>query len=494
MSDLEAKVKGMTARILAGNGFTRDEIELTAKETQELTVEGKLKFSTLINTEKTTIPGAVGHAEIVPDATTLAKKISEYETELNSTTPWLDEVKPQLAQHKYGGWGLLNAVWPVKRLDRRFAVILTCDSCKGKKTLTCAYCQGRGHNECQRCRIQWSGQQPGQIQCPDCLGTRQNPQNPAQPCLRCTAFTPGFVQCPDCGGRTTLACTHCHSRGHIDCKACKAKGSITEETALGVAVKAEFELGQLANLPPGVFELIDRIPVETLAEQHATVTPDASDIKTGLAYKANMPYTRFILKAGEQTLEFGAVGKKPLLVEFPTLLDDSLREAAEKLSPATLPSLAQKYRLFGELAGALAGGTRPADFYRKNYPYGISREFALDLAKLMGMIFGAVTQRPRAIAGAVGALIGLGLFATWLKLNLAAKISGIQPQVAHIALALVLATLIWFAVDMTGRQTLAKLMPKSAKVTKGNAGLIGLAATLLFLAGAAALVFSGFLV
>jgi len=497
---IDTRANVLLRRIFIGNGFTEGDIEVETLHTGELVVQGRVTLTPVMETETAIVPKASPGAAVYNTKPEAEHGLSSYRNELPQTAPWVAKMKGLLAAEPHNGWGMSPTAWPLPDLTRRFAFSITCVECKGKKTAPCAPCHGEGNTPCPRCQIQWPGQLTGQIQCPDCFGSARNPQNPAQACYRCQMarntmpnIMPGFIPCPDCEYmplqlRGFQQCRVCRGKGHQDCKFCQAKGHVTEETTLNVALQAEFTLGSLAHVPPAIFGVIDNMTHYEMAERIMRVEPDAADPKTTLAFKGTIPVAQLRLRVGESSQTVLAFGENRIMLgDVPQLLDSALASALDELNASTLPALGQRYRLIGELATALGAGQKPGAFFSKNYPYGISRDFAFALSDRIKAVFGQITTRPRLLAGGIGAALAVGLWAGWLAAHGNSLLNiGLQPPLWDILVALVLAALVWVAVDIAGRRTLKQMMPQTP-IKTSPAGLVGLGAAGLFMAAATGL-------
>jgi hypothetical protein len=411
-----------------------------------------------------------------------------YQNELPKTAPWTARIPEFLKGAPYGGWGHPAKSWPLPECTKVYTTTRPCTDCKGKKSVPCDVCRSQGQMPCSRCRVQWTGQLPGYIQCPVCYGSARNQNDPSQVCLNCHMM-PGFVLCPDCarGGAPSgyLTCHSCKGHGFISCTTCRATGNITEEVKVEVALFTEFALDPLNHLPASVFTVIDKMTPEDIAIE-AKIEPDAADVKQGLAYKATLPYAKLKLTVKGVPYDVTAFGNTPRLADVPKLLDESLAEATATMNADTLLTHAEQFKLIGDLTKAMAAGQTALSFYRENYPYGISRDFALGLAASISKVFAKATEKPRLIAAIV--LTPVALVAFWVVKNygLAALPPTIAPPVALGAIALFLAGIVWSGIDIAGRRALKKLVGKGGRSVSG---FIGIVAALLFLAGAAGLFF-----
>jgi hypothetical protein len=470
--DINSKTLAILRRILVGNGYKIEEIQLRPEDSQEIVIPGRfdLELTTSTNTSRHMGLPRGGEQQVFRTRDDYSRYMASLNQTLAQDTSWVDEVRALTASKQAGTWGLEQASWPLKRLSQRIALVLPCDYCRGQKFEVCQICNGQREVQCQLCY------QQGRIQCPTCHGTGSNPQDRSgRPCIQCQGMR--TIPCHQCQTRGLVPCHTCNSTGQIQCRECQGHGTFTEETQVQVAATGRFTVGSATSAPPtAVMDVVDRIGINSIGKGHATITADPSMNSSGEAAiftRAVVPYTRFQLNLGGHELPIEAVGFKPVLHDFPPLLDDALKPVVTQLDFGTLPKFGRQFRLIRELTEALAGGSRPKDFFAKRYPYGISADVALSLASQIRQLFSGVTTRPRSIAAVVSVAASLGLVYWWLYNP---RPEFLPPDIPIYVwdggLILLLAVVAWTGVEMAGRRALKSCLPSTARIA-ATGGLIG---------------------
>lgn len=477
--DLYAKTLSLLRRLFVGNGYKLEEVQIRQLENTDYKLPGKLILELEVKhqTKKLFGPARGGEARVFNNRADEQTYISSIREQMGQEN-WLDEVRSLIEKTPGGGWGMEDGSWPLPRLSQRIALQMTCDLCQGRRTQNCDVCHGFREIMCQDCN---GG---GLMTCPGCYGNGGNPAQPGQPCPRCQGRRQ--IPCLRCQGRQKVMCPTCKGNGQIECRDCQGHGFQTEETSITCQAHGRFVAGDLGKVPRGLMLIVDQLGPIGIGKGHALIVPDTPPgraAEDALYYSAIIPYGKFTLQLGTQELPIEAVGMKPLLAEFPTLLDDILKPMVESLSAITLAGHARKYRIVRELAEALARGQPPARFFSQRYPFGLSAPLAFELAGKLQKVFSGVSLVPRMMAGSVGTLASLGAYYLWL-IN---PRPDVLPQQVPIfvwdgGLALLLCLNIWFVISLIGQRLLRKLVPTPVSLRAGG-GLVGLLFASLLLAG-----------
>lgn len=482
-SDTYAKTLALLRRLLVGNGYLLEDIKLETVETTDLHLPGRVALELQVIPVETRTPGhAKGNEAAVfktrPEA---VGYIQNFHNELGSDQSWVEEVRALLAKSSGQGWGMAQGDWQLPKLSKRIAVILPCDICRGQKMETCKLCFGQREEVCKQCngaREAW---------CPTCHGSGTNPADRNSICLQCRGKMK--LPCVPCMGKGRIQCHQCRGVGLTQCTNCNGLGFFNEETFLKVAAQGRFELGSLAATPKGVTQVLDALGETGVAKGHAVITPvpPRGDGATAIEFDAILPYGRFNLKMKNDVHEVIAVGMKPVLYDFPPLLDDALSHIPEQLNAGSLTAMARKYRLVRELAEALGKGEKPARFFSQRYPFGLTAPLAFAISGKLKQVFASASRTPRAIVGAVAVPLALGAYYGWLTQPHPAL--PVQPMVLDGAGAVLLAIVAWLATAIAGQQALKRIMPTPAGLLAAG-GTLALLAALTVLAGCAGLLYT----
>jgi hypothetical protein len=482
--DIYAKVLQLSRRILVGNGYRLDELNLGQLEARDIHLPGRLALTISVNSQMSKRVGLArgGEKQVFQTRELMSQYLAGAEARVRGDETWVSEVRTMLAQTPGAGWGMSNAQFPLKRLTERVALVLPCDLCRGLKYEFCQICNGQREVACPQCNTQ------GRLTCPGCFGSGQSQQDRNRPCPQCHGTR--MVGCQRCMGRGRMPCQNCNGTGQTLCRECQGHGSFTEENIITASASGSFTLGAAPpGTPMAVTAIIDQLGAEGLAQGHAAITadpaPPADD--TALYFLAIVPYGKFILKARDLEIYVEAVGMKPVLADFPAILDDLLKPSFEQLDMGTLPKFGRQFRIIRELAEALAQGRNPREFFSRKYPYGLSPEFALALAARIRELFDGVTLRPRLMVAGGWFALSIGLYGWWLY-NPRPEFLPIKVPsfVWDTCLAAILGLLGWFLVGFIAKRTLKGMLPPNTQVA-ASGGWVSLVTFTAILLGAAAL-------
>lgn len=480
MSDIAGKTLALLRRLLVGNGYKLEDIALSLTESRELALPGRLAFELKVNENFTKTLGLprTRQAHSFERREEAAQFITNFRSEAEGNPTWTEEIRQQLAKTPAQGWGVVGHQWNLSGQQRRCALVVPCDTCRGQKIQNCPGCGAQREIFCQTC------QGHGMSLCPGCNGSGGQP---GKPCAQCQGRA--RVTCPACRGRGRVTCPQCQGKAVIGCLTCQSHGFFTEETELTLTAFGRFEPGSLPEPPAGVTELIDRIGISELPKGHATISLAPEQQGAGLNYLATMPYGLFRLQLpNHEPISLKALGNKPILADLPPVLDMVFAPLIDKLHEGNLIGFARKYRMIRELCDALGRGQRPGSFFSRNYPFGLSAEVAFALADRIKGLFSTLSQRPRSLVGAVFSAVSAGLYYNWLYNPRPGFLPLAVPTAMwDISLLLLLAGLGWLAVSLTGQKVLTRALPinirfyaAGGKLALATAGAI-LAAGLLFL-------------
>lgn len=487
--DQYAKTLALLRRLLVGNGYKLEEIQITQVENKDFVLPGKLALELEIGQkmEKLRGPARGGETRVFRDRPEEQSYLASLRDQFASEH-WIDEVRTLVEKSPGQGWAMKDARWPLPKLSQRVALQMICDLCLGKRVENCLTCHGQREIMCQTCNG------AGMQNCQACYGSGADQADRSRPCPRCMGRRQ--QPCITCQGRQRIQCHTCRGSGQTECRECQGLGFMTEETTITASAHGSFVVGGLSGAPLSVDQLVDRLGPEGIARGHALIMPDAQanaeSTENAIFYVATLPYGRFKLKLDNQEHDVQAVGMKPVLVEFPTLLDDKLQPALEQLSSVSLMSLAKKYRLIRELSEALARGVKPAAFFTQRYPYGLSAPFAFELAGRLKEVFSGVSLVPRVIAGLIGLGASLGVYFVWLT-NPRPELlpSAVPVALWDGALLLMLAVASWTVIGTLGKNMLQKLMPVPTKLAAAG-GMVAHGFALAIVLGGLALLYLPF--
>lgn len=490
-SDTYAKTLALLRRLLVGNGYTLENIKLETVQEEDLHLPGRVLLELQCVPVETRTPGLAkgNEAAVFKERAESGAFIRNFTSELGNDDSWVDEIRARLAKVPGQGWGMPKNDWELPKQSKRIALILPCDICRGQKAEDCKLCFGRREIMCQHC------QGTATELCPACGGSGRSANDPNAPCQQCRGRT--RVPCQICQaphlprGQTTegyIRCHQCNGTGKTTCATCQGHGFFCEETFLKVAAQGRFELGSLAKSPKGVTQALDAIGEEGLAKGHAVITPMPSRPETPrvIEFDAILPYGRYNLNLGKDVHDVVAVGMKPVLSEFPPLLDDTLGHIPEQLNAGTLVALGRKYRLIRELADAMGKGENPRRFFGQRYSYGLTAPLALAIAAKLKNVFASISLRPRVITGIATFVLAAGAYYGWLKSPHPAL--PVPPAAIDGLIAVLLAVLGWFGVSVAGQKALRRALPMSVSLSTAG-GMIALASALAILLACAALLY-----
>lgn len=478
-SDTYAKTLALLRRLLVGNGYALEDIKIETVQEEDLHLPGRIMLELQCVPIETRVPGLPkgNEAAVFKTREEYQAYLTTFNTELGADHSWVEEIKARLAKSPGQGWGMAQGDWELGKQTKRVVVVLPCDICRGQKFDTCKLCFGKREIMCQQCHggaVEW---------CPACNGSGRSANDQNAPCPQCRGQT--RVPCHICQaphlprGQVTpgyLVCHQCRGTGRTQCLECQGHGFFCEEKVLKVSAQGRFELGSLAKTPKGVTQALDAIGEEGLAKGHAVITPVPArpDTPRVIEFDAILPYGRYNLKLRNDVHDVVAVGMKPVLAEFPPLLDDTLSHVPEQLNAGTLVPLGRKYRLIRELADAMGKGENPRRFYTLRYPYGLTAPLALAIAGKLKQVFASISLRPRVIVAVVAGLLSAGVYYAWLKGPHPAL--PVPPAALDGALAFLLAILSWLGVSLAGRNALRRALPMSVGLGAAG-GMIALAAS-----------------
>lgn len=457
-SDTQAKTTALLRRLLVGNGYTLEDIKLEVVEEKDLHLPGRLALELQVVPTETRVPGLPkgNEAAVLNTREELAAFIADFHDKLASDTSWVDEIRARIAKSPTGGWGMAKGDWELGKQTKYAALVVHCDYCKGEKYETCKMCFGHKEIMCQQCNgsmAEW---------CPSCHGNGRNPSDPNAPCLQCRGQTK--IPCRTCLARGRVICPQCKGSGRTQCIECQGHGYFTESTLLKVSAQGHFMLGSLSASPKGVSEIIEALGAETLARGHAVVTPVPShpDAPPSIDFDALLPYGRYNMKIKSDVHDVIAVGMKPVLFQFPPLLDDTLAHVPEQLNAGTLVPMGRKYRLIRELAEAMGRGENPRRFFAQRYPFGLTAPLAMAIAGKLKQVFASASQLPRGMTAALAGAALIGGYYQWLSappLQLP-----LPPMAVDLGLAAAFSLLGWLLVALAGQVALKKVMPMRIKL------------------------------
>ncbi len=476
-SDTEAKTLALLRRLLVGNGYSLEDIKLKTVQETDLHLPGRLMLELQVVPTETRVPGLPkgNEAAVFKSREELAGYIGSFHSELAEDPSWVEELRARLAKSPTGGWGLEQGDWDLAKQTKRVALVLPCDICRGQKNETCRQCHGQREVNCRACngaREMW---------CPTCSGNGVNPNDRNSPCTNCRGKMK--LACHTCQAKGRTPCANCRATGLTLCIECQGHGFFVEETLLKVAAQGRFMLGSLTSTPKGVTQVIDALGAEGLARGHAVITPMPSPVGTAIDYDALLPYGRYNLNLKGEIHDVIAVGMKPVLSEFPPLLDDTLSHVPADLNAGTLVAMSKKYRLIRELAEAMGRGEKPARFFSQRYPFGLTAPLAMAIHAQLKKVFASTTLMPRVMASVISAVIAGGIYYSWL--NTPRFDLPVPPMAVDGAIAVILALLGWATVGLVGQWAIKRVMPMRATISAagGLVALITLALILLIAAG-----------
>lgn len=470
--DLHAKTLALLRRLLIGNGYRAEEIQLSRGEGQDIIIPGRFNLELTTQTQMARTMGLPrgGEDQVFQVREHFAGYMSRLQATLTQDTTWVEEVRALTASRPEATWGTQKAQWPLPRLSQVVALVLPCDLCRGQKYEICQICNGQRETVCQRCY------QQGRVTCPTCRGTGSDPQSQSgRPCPQCNGIR--TLVCPDCRGAGRQLCHACNGTGQTVCRECQGHGFFTERTQVQVFATGHFQVGGASVMPPAsVIAVVDQIGVDNLKNGHAAITLDPGgrgSAEPAIFTRALLPYAKLPLKLREETLEVEAVGFRPVLADFPPLLDELLKPVLPRLEAGTLPKFCRQFRIIRELSEALAVGAKPRDFFSRRYPYGLTPPVAMALTQRIRGLFTTVTKKPRAIAAGVSGLLALNLIYLWLYNPRPAFLPPDLPiYIWDIGVIVLLALLCWGAVEMAGRRALRRILPPATRIA-ATGGLIG---------------------
>lgn len=465
--DIYSKTLSLLRRILVGNGYKLDGVILEQLESADYKIPGRLQLELDVTQTMQKIAGPARGAEsrVFRDRVEEERYLGSLREQIAATS-WLEDVRSQVASLPGGGWGLEQGRWDLPKLSQRVALQLVCDICIGTGNENCLTCYGRREMECQTC----TGH--GAINCHTCYGNGADPADPSRPCTTCGGRRQ--ITCHTCHGRRFVMCITCRGMGVTQCRECQGLKFKTEETLVKVSASGSFVLGDIGKAPQPVCTLVDELGAQGLMDGHALVAPAGVAANT-LLYTASMPYAKMQLTLAGKPEYVHVVGMTPVLIDFPKLLDDVFDPVIKQMSAVSLMSLSRKYRLIRELCEALARGIKPAHFYTRYYPYGISVRCAFALADALKTVFKSISLIPRLLTGGLGLLGATGAYFWWLS---QLRPSFLPPQVPtyvwDIGLAALLAGGLWLAIAFAGKQALERLIPTpvSLRAASSRVGLV----------------------
>ena len=466
--DIYAKTLALLRRLLVGNGYKIEDVQLSQIESSELRLSGRLSLDVRVSESVTKIMGLPrgGEEQIFQRREDMAAFISSYKSEINEGGTWIEELRAVLDKTPNQGWGLKKGEWALGKLGKRAALTLPCDFCLGKKEENCQACFGNREMTCTTC--QGTAIAPCQL----CGGSGNMS---GKPCQQCQGR--GRIPCLNCQSRGRVPCTFCRATGKIPCRNCQGHGVFTEETTLKVSATGSFVMGSLAAAPSGVMEILDQLGPEGIANGHALITPAPPQGDAALNYTALLPFGHFKMKLRELEQEIKAIGMKPLLIEFPRILDDQMAGIPDKLNAGTLMAIGHKVRLVRELAEALGAGQKPAVFFSQRYPFGLSPAIAFAIAGKMKTVFTQISLQARVIAACLSVAVALGLYYGWLI-----NPHGAKPLFDLAPLAL-LCGLPWWATSFAGQWSLKQYLPIPVRLGAAGGQVAQIAAAVTALGG-----------
>lgn len=481
-SDTEAKTLALLRRLLVGNGYSLEDIKLQTVEEKDLHLPGRVVLELQIVPKETRTPGLPkgNEAAVFKTREELVGYIGNMHAELGADPSWVDEIRTRLSKNPSGGWGLVQGDWELGKQTKRAALVTPCDICRGQKQETCRDCHGQREITCTHC----NGQR--EMWCQTCQGSGANPQDRNSPCPNCRGKMK--LMCSHCQAQGRTPCLKCRSTGLTPCIECVGHGFFTEETLLKVSAQGRFQIGSLAVTPKGVTQVIDALGVEALAKGHAVITPMPPMGGTAIDYDAILPYGRYNLKLKGDTHDVIAVGMKPVLYEFPPLLDDTLSHVPQELNSGTLVAMGRKYRLIRELAESMGRGEKPARFFGQRYPFGLTAPLAFAIAGKLKTVFASASLLPRVIAAIIMFTAGAGVFYSWLTLPRPSLPAAMPAMAPDLALASILAVIGWLVVGLVGQWAIRRIMPMRIKLSAAS-GMTGLVTLVLILIACAALLY-----
>ncbi len=475
--DQYAKTLALLRRLLVGNGYKLEQIQIQQIENSDYKIPGKLQLELEIKQEMRRLAGPArgGEMRVFRDRTEEQSYLNSLRDQI-AEQGWVEEVRALASSAPHGGWGLEEGRWSLPKLSQRVALQLICDLCLGTGNEKCLNCHGQRDIQCPTC----SGS--GTLTCQGCAGSGIDPADRSRPCLRCQGRR--VLPCHSCNGQQRVPCHVCRGMGLTQCRECQGLKFQTEETTVLVNAIGRFAAGDPGKAPVAVGNLVDDVGAQGLTEGHALITPDTRANASGeaaLFYQAIVPYGRFRMELNGKIEDIEAVGMRPVLMGFPKLIDDQINPVLEQINSLSLPSLSRKFRIIRELTEALARGVKPARFFTQRYPYGLSRECAFALVDRIRLVFKNISFIPRLLTGLVGMGAGAGAYYMWISQP---RPASLPPQIPvmgwDLALAALLLLCLWLAIGIAGKQALQRLIPAPVSLRAGGGTLAtGFAAALL---------------
>ncbi len=478
IGDLRNSTLTLLRRILAGNGYRFDEIDIRQDKNTDFTLKGLVEFKLAVNQNTQRRPGQTNGNEnkVFQDRHQYTHYLSTATQTFEAQPGWLEDVQTAVQGQLSQLWGSNAARWPLPRLTQTVALTEVCEQCKGQRWEVCRTCHGQRERSCELCY------ERGRINCTTCRGTGSDPSSQGgRACPQCNGLR--TLPCPQCNSRGRIVCTHCQGHGQTQCTLCNGQGYFTELTTLTVNAVSSFRAGSFIPQPNGnVVDALNDVGLDKLDKMGIALvspapTPPEMDVPA-IALDARFPYGQFTLQLKDEIVVVESLGYKPILVSFPPLLDDRLKQITRSLDLTTLPKFCRQFRLLRELSEALAAGVKPRVFFARRYPYGVSPDVAFMLAGQLRRLFSTVTVKPRLIAAGGSIALSSGAIFAWLYNPRPEFIPANVPTWAmDIGLIAIFALIPWISVEIAGRRALKTIIAPNKKIS-ATAGSIGWGASL----------------
>jgi hypothetical protein len=403
--------------------------------------------------------------------------VEQKRQEFSNPELWLKKAIDELKAQPGEGWGLNEAKIILPEASVTLAVNNPCAHCQGHKMIACVACQSQGMVRCNQCEGR------GEELCYHCFGRGDDPNQPGHPCPQCRGtryavcrfcvlknYPLGYVPCPTCNGK----------RG-ITCPECRGAGIFSEETTVGIAAIARFQL-KPASAPAAFNRTLDRIGLTNLSKGHGdieTYTPDEDEeaevqqktSTTGgmpaIFYRARVPYAELRLNLDGKLATGAVFGKRGLLVNLPPFLDEALETPRANLSQAAKGKghldAAMTARCMREALALMATHKDSFTDLRRLYPVGLSSIAAKEIMGNMRKALNRTTLHLRAGGALICAALAAGgfyeLFFTPLYGHAAAGLNWMMEMGIGIALPLAAMLLAWLTLGLAVRVVLARRFP-----------------------------------
>lgn len=431
-------IKNVQNRIhtqLKGNGVSTDEITFDVKRQglDSFTARTSYQIDCEVKTEKKS--GQHQKGKLVP-ADQIKGEIDQYLQSVKDKKSFEQTVTEKIKSLADKGFGADKQPLILDEETQSFTSHQNCQNCNGKGTNDCMHCRATGRQDCRYCH------HLGLMKCPACFGHGTvDVSGKQEPCHQCRGK--GRILCPHCQGQKTITCPNCQGKGRFQCKGCEGQGkmSVIQTIKPQAILLSQINIQELEPEPKRMVSKatplnlakgghIDIVTVnppsdgpEAESNNKAWYEDEQVVDKSGVFYKADVPWAVIELTYKDKPYNISLIGKKGAIAEADNFMDAILKSPLENLRKAAsgegsvMEGLSQacKYRVSRETILNLKSSTAKKTMIKlsKTYSIGFSKKAIQDFVKTMRQAMKQATYKYRQFGYGGGLLTGLIVCGVW---------------------------------------------------------------------------------